>query len=119
MPCGRTDQNGNRFWLYAQVGLLDIFIGKQVLAGVGQGDASVFHDISPVGNLQGKVGILFHKKDRGFVLLIDFANNSENLFYDQWGQAQGRFIQEKEPGSCHKGSCDRQHLLLTTAEGAP
>ncbi len=74
-----------------------------------------FQDVRPVGDLEGKPGILFREEDRQTLFL-----QGQDLFSDGSGdegrQALRRFIEKKEAGIAHQGAGDGQHLLLAPGE---
>ena len=61
--------------LNPQIRLFDVFVGQQAICGIGQGNPAVFHDVSTVGNFQGKIGVLLHEENGGIVFSVYF-------FYD-------------------------------------
>ena len=64
------------FPLNSQVGFSDLVIGHQVFGRIRKGHPAGLHDIAPVGDFKGQVGILFHQKNGGFTLGV--YSNSEN-----------------------------------------
>src|SRR5258707_4458313 len=47
---------------------------------------------------------------------IDFGDNGTNLLHHEWGQSQGRFIQQEQLWACHQTASDSQHLLLAAGK---
>jgi hypothetical protein len=56
---------------YSQVRPLHIFIMEEAVGCSFQGDAAVFHDLAPVGDLEGHIGVLLHQEDGRPAFLID------------------------------------------------
>src|SRR6516165_2616390 len=63
------------------------------------------------------IGILLDEKD-GQTLLVQIADDIENLFHDQGGKAERRLIEHQEARTAHQGAAYRQHLLFTARERA-
>jgi hypothetical protein len=68
--------------LNSQIGLFYLFIDQQVVGRVGKGNPTILHDVSPMGNLQGKVGVLFHEKNGSVVFVVNFLYDLKYLLYD-------------------------------------
>ena len=50
--------------------------GQRVLF---ENDASRFHDVAPVGDIQGRVGVLLDQENGHFLFVSEFADQLENL----------------------------------------
>ncbi len=63
------------------------------------------------------VGALLDEKHRE-AFGIQFFDRLENLFHDEWRQAQRRLIQQQQFRPPHQRASDRKHLLLAAGQRA-
>ena len=63
------------------------------------------------------VDILLHQQDSDLIG-VDAANTREEFSYEQWRQAERRFIQHEQPGLGHESPTDGHHLLFPATERA-
>lgn len=73
--------------LSTQIRLPHLRIGQQVLAGIVQPNAPGFQHITPVGQVQGLVGVLLYQ-EHGDAFLPKVADDLEDLFDDNRRQTQ-------------------------------
>ncbi len=93
------------------------FYFQELSPGAFQDDPAGLQDVAVARDLQGGGGVLLHQKD-GNPLLVEPADDVEDLPDQQRRQAQGGLIQEQQPGPGHQGPAQSQHLLLAAAQGA-
>src|SRR5262249_58982447 len=91
---------------------------QQLLAGPGECDAAVDHDIAAVGELERVEGVLLDQEHGELLLLVERLDRLEDLPRDERGQAQRGLVEEKQAGAAHERARDREHLLLAAREGA-
>ena len=103
--------------LMAQIGLLNFWVFKQLLGGAFHKNFTRRQDVGPVGNVKGRISILFHKQNGG-TPFIDFLNSFKDILHQDRGNSQGGFVQEQEARIGHAGPGNGQHLLFTTGEGS-
>ena len=77
-----------------------------------------FEKIGVLGELERQGGVLLDNEHRDAGLAVDLAQNPEQFFDDQRREAEGRFVEEHQPGPQHQGAADRQHLLLAAGQRA-
>ena len=71
-----------------------------------------------LGEFERQGGVLLDNEHRDAGLAVDLAQNPEQFFDDQRREAEGRFVEEHQPGPQHQGAADRQHLLLAAGQCA-
>src|ERR1700760_2822031 len=81
-------------FLCAQVELLDVLGMHQPLASVVHDDAADFQHIAVMRRLQRHLGVLLDQQDRHALLLVDAADDGENLPHQDRRQAERRLIQK-------------------------
>ena len=94
-----------------------MFIVQQFWPGAFHRDSADRVDITPISDLKGFEGILFHEED-GHLVLPDLQDLFVNLVHHKGSQAQGRLVEEKKGGPEHEATADSEHLPLTTTQGA-
>src|SRR5437773_2713292 len=70
-----------------EIGRPHLGVPQELGAGPGQRDLAVDHDIAAMGQLEGMEGILLDQEDRHPLLLIDVADDLEDLLDDEWRQS--------------------------------
>src|SRR5262250_1516941 len=73
-----------------EIGRPDLGIAQQLGAGPRQRDLAVDHDVAAMGELQGVIGVLLDQEHRHLLLLIDVADDLEDLLDDERRQAERR-----------------------------
>ena len=72
-----------------QIGSLDFRARQQFLAGAGDRDLAVDHDIAAVGKLQRVECILLDEEHCDSLGAVEFTDGGENLLHDQRREAEG------------------------------
>src|SRR5688572_12758734 len=67
--------------------------------------------------MQSSISVLLNKQDGG-PLTPNLVNGLKDRVNDKWSKTKRRFIKQQQPGTRHKGTCHRQHLLLTPRQSA-
>ena len=99
----------------SQIGTLDVWITKEILPRSLHDDAAVPQHITSVSKPQGLDHVLGHQKYRDS-LVVQGANDLENLCGDLRRKAKRGLIEHHEPGPCHERPCAGQHLLFPATE---
>ncbi len=71
-----------------------------------------------VRELQRKARVLFDDQHGDPLLQIDALHDAKDFLHHERRESEGGFIEQHQPGAQHKGTGDRQHLLLATRERA-
>ena len=103
--------------LSAQIRCLDLLICQQLSAGAGERQVAGLQHIGVVRYLQRHVGVLLVQQHRD-ALLVDRADDVEDLPHHNGGKAKARLGQQQQPGLAQQGTAYGQHLLLAAGEGA-
>src|SRR5690606_2171433 len=80
--------------------------------------ASGFEHVPPIGDGEREAGVLLDDQHRRAVLLVELSELLEQLAYDEWCQAQRRFVEQEQTGPRHERSRECEHLLLPTGQFA-
>ena len=93
--------------------------GNLTLSGTGAGEGQIagLQHIGVVRDLQGHIGVLLVQQHRD-ALLVDRADDVEDLPHHNGGKTKARLVQHQQPGLAHQGTAYGQHLLLAAGEGA-
>jgi hypothetical protein len=70
------------------------------------------------GEVEGERGILLDQQDAHLLLLVDAAQDAEDLDHDQRRQAERRLVEQHQARLQHQRARDRQHLLLAARQRA-
>ena len=76
-----------------QIGRTHLGAGQKLLAGTGEDDLPVLHDVAAMRRTQGVMGILFDEQDGHAVIAVQLADGLENLLDIERRQAQRRFVE--------------------------
>src|SRR5438094_814045 len=98
--------------LVSQIGAANAFIGTDDGGRGIHDDMAGFEEIRVLGEFERQGGVLLDNEHRNAGLAVDLGQNPEQFFDDQRREAEGRFVEEHQPGPQHQGAADRQHLLL-------
>src|SRR5581483_5444701 len=52
----------------------------------------------------------------GSVLLVQLADDAEDLRDDEWREPERRLVEQQEPRALHDRACEREHLLLAAGQ---
>src|SRR5262249_25510996 len=111
---GRADAAGAS---EAQVGLLDVWAGEEVLALPGETDTAVLQDVAAMAELERAEHVLLDQED-GEPALVDAPQVLEDRPDDHRGQPQAGLVQHEQPRPGHQASSDSAHLLLASRQRA-
>src|SRR5947207_1689619 len=73
-PAGRAEP---------QVELADVVVAAQLVGGTVEDDPAVLHDVAVIRDAQGHLGVLFDEQERRPALLVDLADDVEDLAHQQ------------------------------------
>src|SRR3954454_11970923 len=103
-------------FLCAQIEFLNVLRVHQPLAGIVHHHAADFQHIAVMRGLQRYLGVLLDQQDRHALLLVDAADDVENLPDQDGRQAERRLIEQEQRRPVHQRAADCEHLLLTTRQ---
>src|SRR6266566_6765600 len=101
-----------------EIGRADLRALEQLATGPGERDQAVDHDVAAVGELERVERVLLDQEHGELVLAVEVANRGENLFDQEWREAERRLVEQQEPRPPHESARDRQHLLLAARKRA-
>src|SRR5882757_1181124 len=93
-----------------EIGRAHLRIAQQLGAGPGQRDLAVDHDVAAMGELERVVGVLLDQEYRDLLLLVDVADDLEDLLDDERRQPERRLVEQQQPWPAHQRPRDREHL---------
>src|SRR4051794_12322933 len=88
--------------LGAKVEFLDVLGMHQAVAGVVHHDASDFQHIAVMGRLQRHPCVLLDQQDRHALLLVDTADDRENLLHQDRRQPERRLVEQQQRRPVHQ-----------------
>src|SRR5499426_1254287 len=100
----------------AEVELAHVLIAAQLGGWALEYDAAVLHDVAVVGDTQRDLRVLLDEQERRLLLVVDLADDVEDLAHQQRRQPQRRLIQQQKLRLCHERATEDQHLLLAAAQ---
>src|SRR2546421_7601243 len=103
--------------LDSEICLLDVGAFQQRRGGSFLDDAAGFEHVASVRHRQCLGRVLLDQQDGG-ALLIDVADDVEDLVDQDGGEAQRGLVEQQDTGSRHQAASDREHLLLATRKRA-
>src|SRR5262245_62241458 len=71
-----------------------------------------------MGELERVIGVLLDEEDGNALLLVEIANDREDLLDDEGRETERRLVEEQEARAAHQRAGDGQHLLLAARQGA-
>src|SRR5262249_25433776 len=101
-----------------EIGGAHLGVAQQLGASAGERDLAVDHHVAAMGELEGMVGVLLDQEDGHLLLLVDVADDLEDLLDDQRREAERRLVEQQQPRPAHQRPRDRQHLLLAARQRA-
>src|SRR5256886_974870 len=66
-----------------QVELADVVVAAQLGGGTVEDDAAVLHDVAVIRDAQGHLGVLLDEQERRPPLLVDLADDVEDLAHEE------------------------------------
>src|SRR2546426_8718540 len=103
--------------LDSEIGLLDVGAFQQRRGGALFDDAAGFQHVASVRHRESFGRVLLDQQDSG-ALLIDVADDVEDLVDQDGGEAQRGLVEQQDTGSRHQAASDREHLMLATRKRA-
>src|SRR6516162_3008541 len=108
---------GLREFQLAEIGVADQLVFAEVGSPAAEHHLAGLQDIGAVGDRERHIGVLFDHEDRD-TLPVDCPDDVEDLLDIGGREAHRGLVHAQELGPCHQGSAYRDHLLLTTRQGA-
>src|SRR4051794_31359504 len=102
--------------LVAEVAAADGVVGPELGARAGEDHASGLEHVAGVGGLQREVRVLLDYQDGQAFLLVQLADDPEELRDEDGCEPERRLVQQKKPRPEHERARERQHLLLAAAQ---
>src|SRR2546428_1128643 len=85
-------------------------------APIAEDHASGLKDVRMVGDVERHVRVLLDE-EHGSPGGADLADHAEDLLHQHRCETKGRLVEHQESWPGHEGTSDREHLLLTAAQG--
>src|ERR671925_1221277 len=104
--------------LVTEVAPANRFVLLQLRARARQGDASDLEHVRGLRELQRDVRVLLDDEHRQALLLVQLADDAEDLRDEQRRETERRLVEEQQPRTLHERAREREHLLLAAAERA-
>src|SRR2546428_8346627 len=101
-----------------KVELADVVVAAQLGGRTVEDDPAVLHDVAVIRDAQGHLGVLLDEQERRPPLLVDLADDVEDLAHEQRREPERRLVQQQELGQGHEGAADDEHLLLASTQVA-
>src|SRR5581483_458381 len=92
-------------------------VRQQLASRAVHADAASLHDVSAVGKLQRKIGILLDQQ-HGHPGLAEAAHRAHHFRYHERREAKRRLVEQQELRSGHHGAAEGEHLLLAAGQRA-
>src|SRR3954470_9627483 len=102
----------------SQVGAAHGVVPLDVRRAARNHHASRLDEISLIGQLEGHRAGLLDEQHADALLLVDRAEDPEELLHDEWRKAERRLVEEQQLRPQHERARDREHLLLAARKGA-
>src|SRR6516165_4850040 len=102
----------------AQVGALHLGVLEERPGFALEHDPADLHDVSAVGELERRAGVLLHQQHRDAGGLVDLADGLEDGLHEERGEAERRLVEEQHARLRHERAADGEHLLLAAGERA-
>src|ERR687887_923841 len=104
--------------LAAEIEFLDVRVPAQPLGGAVEHDATVFHDVAVVGDIERHRGALLDDQNGNAELAPDVGKPPQQILHQQRCEAEREFVDEQEFGRADEAACQRQHLPLAAGKKA-
>src|SRR4249919_1520330 len=101
-----------------EVGLADGLVRGQLGARALQRDAPDLEHVCAARGAERELRVLLDHEHGETLLLVQVAEDSEDLPDDERRQPEGRLVEEQEPRPQHERAGNREHLLLAARERA-
>ena len=101
-----------------EVELAHVLVLDELGAGPFQHDAPDLQHIAVVRRLERHVGVLLDQQHGDVLLLVEAADDGEDLLDQDRRQPQRRLVEQHQLGPGHQRPPDRQHLLLAARQEA-
>ena len=75
-------------------------------------DPTALNQIPVRDDLERRNRVLLDKQDRQPFVLVDLADDLENLRNQERSESEARFVEHQQFWLGHQGAADRQHLLF-------
>src|SRR5262249_53888584 len=106
-------------WLVPEVAPPDGFVVAQLGARPRERDASDLEDVRAARRVERNPRVLLDDEDGEAFLLVELADDAEELAHDEWGEAERRPVGEQQQARpAHERTTKREHLLLAAGERA-
>src|SRR5271166_1969180 len=94
-----------------EVEFLHVLVRAQGLSGAVEDDAAVLEDVAVIGKAERDVGVLLGEEEAHPLLLVEAADDLEDLLDDLRGEAHRRLVEQDHARPRHESTADRHHLL--------
>src|SRR6266545_3118421 len=119
-PGGSPDAHGCRWsqrrHSVPQVCLANRLVLRELAARPLERDAADLKHVGPARGAQRELRVLLDDEHGEALLLVQLADDAEELAHDHRGKTQGGLVEEEQPGAGHERPGERQHLLLAAGE---
>src|SRR5215475_2844192 len=102
----------------AQIDFLDVLMTFESFAIPIEDDASVLHDLSVIGDLQGRRRALFDQQDADAELVAYGSETTDEILDNDRCEAERQLVDQQKLRPAHQGRADRQHLPLAAGQKA-
>src|SRR5215472_8888772 len=113
---GTEDVSTLAILLVAEVATANGVVGRQLRARAGEHDVAGLEHVARLGGLECEVRVLLDDEDGQAFLLVELADDPEQLRQQDWGEGERRLVEQQEPWSEHERAREGQHLLLAAAQ---
>src|SRR5271166_331467 len=96
----------------AEIELAYVLVHAQGIGRAVEHDAPSLQDIAETRNFKRDIGVLLGEQERDALLLVEAADDLENLLDHLGGEPHRRLIEQDELGARHHRPPERAHLLL-------
>src|SRR5450755_2029957 len=96
-----------------EVELLDVLVSRQLGRCAVHHHAAILENVSVVGEAQRDIGVLFRKQKAHLLVLVQVANDLEDLLDDLRREPHRRLVEQDHRRLGHQRSSERGHLLFS------
>src|SRR6201986_4749987 len=104
--------------LAAQIEFLDVRVPAQALGRAVEHDASIFHHVTVIGDVERHRCALLHEQNADAEPAADFGQPPQQILHQHGREAERKLVDQQEFGLADEAAGERQHLPLAAGKKA-
>jgi hypothetical protein len=104
--------------LAAQIEFLDVRVAAQALGRAVEHDASIFHHVTVIGDVERHRCALLHEQNADAEPAADFGQPPQQILHQHGREAERKLVDQQEFGLADEAAGERQHLPFAAGKKA-